>query len=123
VTTSGIEGFFVGTHNWGATAAFWKSLGFAFEFETDHRSGLLRHPSGGPYILLAERPETEELFVQPVLSVESAAAFEAPSSGTVERGFEPQHWGVLEMLVADPDGRSVSIQAPLSDAAALAQGH
>lgn len=85
MTTSGIEGFFIGTHNWGAAAAFWKSLGFEFEFETDHHSGQLRHPSGGPYILLAERPETEELLVQPVLSVESAAEFKAPSSGTVER--------------------------------------
>ena len=31
------------------------------------------------------------------------------------RSFEPQHWGVAEALVVDPDGRLVSLQAPVPD--------
>jgi hypothetical protein len=26
--------------------------------------------------------------------------------------FEKQHWGALQMLVADPDGRAVAVEAP-----------
>src|SRR5579863_4450552 len=99
MTTRGIEGLFIGTHNWGASASFWQSLGFELEFETDHHSGRLRHPSGGPYILLAERPQGDELAIHPVLSTEDARAFAVPRSGRVQRDFEPQHWGVLEMLL------------------------
>ena len=57
--TEGIEGISVETRNYGATAAFWKSMGFE------------RQP------------------------------------------FEPQHWAVVEAFVSDPDGRTISLQAPL----------
>jgi hypothetical protein len=33
------------------------------------------------------------------------------------RAFEPQHWNALEMLIGDPDGRELSVQAPLPAAA------
>lgn len=56
MTTKGIEGLLIETHNWGKAVAFWKSLGYEIEFETDHRSGQLRHPAGGPYLFIAERP-------------------------------------------------------------------
>jgi hypothetical protein len=45
--TKGIKEVLVETHNWGTTVAFWKDLGYELEFETDHHSGRLRHPSGG----------------------------------------------------------------------------
>lgn len=48
MSTRGIEGLLIETHNWGKTVAFWKSLGYEVEFETDHHSGKLRHPGGGP---------------------------------------------------------------------------
>jgi hypothetical protein len=116
MATSGIEGLLVETHNWGKTVAFWKSLGYLLELETDHHSGILKHPSGGPYLFVAERPESQALQVVPVIAVTDAAEFEAPASGTVVRPFERQHWPVLEMLLADPDGRTLSVQAPLPDA-------
>jgi catechol 2,3-dioxygenase-like lactoylglutathione lyase family enzyme len=112
MASRGIEGLIVETHNWGRTVAFWQSLGFELEFETDHHSGQLRHPGGGPFVFVAERPETDALEVQPLLGVDDAGAFEPPGSGTVERPFTPQHWGVREMLLRDPDGRRLSIQAP-----------
>ena len=111
--TDGIEGLIIETHNWGKTVAFWKGLGYEIEFETDHNSGLLRHPRGGPYLFVAERPPAQALKLLPVLAVTQAAQFSPPSSGTVVRPFEPQHWQVLEMLLADPDGRELSVQAPL----------
>ena len=113
MTTEGIEGLFIETHNWGKTVAFWKALGYELEFETDHHSGRLRHPKGGPYLFVAERPADRPLQLQPVLAVRDAANFSPPSSGSVVRPFEAQHWGVLEMQLADPDGRHLGLQAPL----------
>jgi hypothetical protein len=113
MTTEGIEGLLIETHNWGKTVAFWKALGYELEFETDHHSGRLRHPRGGPYIFVAERPAGTPLQLRPVLAVVDAAKFSLPGSGSVVRPFEAQHWDVLEMLLADPDGRHLSVQAPL----------
>lgn len=111
--TKGIEGLFIETHNWGKTVAFWKDLGFELEFETDHHSGQLRHPAGGPYIFIAERPTSHTPQVALVLRVENAKSFQPPKSGTVARPFIKEHWGVMEMLLNDPDGRMLSIQAPI----------
>ncbi|WP_223643648.1 hypothetical protein [Corallococcus sp. EGB] len=111
--TSGVQGLLIETHNWGKTVAFWKALGYELEFETDHHSGQLRHPRGGPFLFIAERPEGAPLRLVPMVEASEAAAFAPPSSGTVVRPFEAQHWNVLELLLADPDGRHVSVQAPL----------
>lgn len=113
MTTDGIEGLLIETHNWGKTVAFWKALGYELEFETGHHSGRLRHPSGGPYLFVAERPASMPLQLQPVLAVRDATKFSPPGSGEVVRAFEAQHWDMLEMLLADPDGRHLSVQAPL----------
>ncbi|WP_394830237.1 hypothetical protein LVJ94_27390 [Pendulispora rubella] len=111
--TEGIEGLLIETHNWGKTVAFWKALGYELEFETDHHSGQLRHPRGGPYIFVAERPQGHVLQVQMAIGVRDAAKFSPPSAGVVVSPFERQHWPVLEMVVADPDGRHISVHAPL----------
>ena len=36
MATNGIEGIYMETRNYGATAAFWASLGFTSVFETGH---------------------------------------------------------------------------------------
>jgi hypothetical protein len=113
MTTKGIDTILIETHNWGKSVAFWKSLGYEIEFETDHHSGRLRHPAGGPSLFIAERPAGHALQVVPGLSVENAARFEPPTSGKVQKPFTEEHWGVLQMLVLDPDGREVAIEAPL----------
>jgi hypothetical protein len=56
--------------------------------ETDHHSGQLRHPQGGPYLFIA-----------------------------VVHPFAPQHYPALEMLLADPGGRDVRVHAPLPETA------
>jgi hypothetical protein len=114
--TAGIEGLLIETHNWGKTVAFWKALGFELDFETDHHSGRLRHPRGGPFLFVAERPREQALKVVPMVAVADAAQFSPPSTATVIHPFEAQHWPALEMLLADPDGRELSVQAPLPPA-------
>ena len=109
--TEGIEGLSNETHNWGKTVAFWQGLGHRLEFETDHHSGRLRHPRGGPYLFVAERPPEDQLQIMPVVAVGNAAQFSTPSSGPVFRPFELQHWQKREMPLADPEGGWVSVQA------------
>jgi hypothetical protein len=112
-STRGVEGLLIETHNWGKSVAFWQALGYELEFETDHHSGQLRNPAGGPYLFIAEVPAEHDAQIQPMLGLDSADGFEPPSSATIERPFAAQHWGVMEMMLRDPDGRRVSLQAPL----------
>ena len=76
--TEGIEGWLIETHNWGKTVAFWKGLGYELEFETDHHSGQLRHPAGGTYLCIAERPASQVLQIVPAVAVKAAAQFAPP---------------------------------------------
>jgi hypothetical protein len=111
--TKGITDILIETHNWGSTVAFWRDLGYEVEFETDHQSGRLRHPGGGPSLFVAERPQDHTLQVVLGVAVANAAKFRAPHSGSVLRPFEKQHWPALQMLLADPDGRPLAVEAPL----------
>jgi hypothetical protein len=115
MSSTGIEGLYIETHNWGKTVAFWIGLGFELEFETDHHSGQLRHPRGGPWLFVAERPDGDALETYPIVLTDDAATFESPTAGAVDSPFTPQHWGVVEMLLHDPDARHISVQAPLPD--------
>jgi hypothetical protein len=107
----------VSTHNWGKTVAFWQALGYTIDFETDHNSGQLSHPAGGPWLFVAEVPADAEPELQPIVLVDDAEQFAPPSAGSVDRPFVDQHWDVKEMVLLDPDGRRLSIQAPLSKSA------
>ena len=123
MTTTGIDGVYVETHNWGKTVAFWEGLGYKLEFETDHHSGQLRHPSGGPYVFVAERPEDHVLERYPIIAVPDSTAFTPPTQATVDEPFTPRHWNVVEMMLRDPDGRVVSLQAPLPEGVEAPAGH
>ena len=114
----GIEGLIVETHNWGKSVAFWRDLGYELE-----DSLVLRHPTSGPIIFLVEQPDREALQVVPIVGVEECATFTPPPAGTVERGFEAQHWGVSEMLMLDPDDRRISLQGPLPPGVEAPEGH
>ena len=111
--TGGIDTILIETHNWGKTVAFWKDLGYQVEFETDHHSGRLRHPRGGPSLFVAERPQDHQLKVVLGVAVPDASGFTPPHAGRVLNPFEKQHWSALQMLLADPDGREVAVEAPL----------
>jgi hypothetical protein len=116
MTTSGIEGLTIETHNWGKSAAFWLSLGYIVDFETGHGSGQLSHPSGGPHLFIVEKPEDEPLpAITPVVAIRDTGAFQRPRSGVVVSDFTPTHWGTVELVMRDPDGRTVSVQGPGAD--------
>jgi hypothetical protein len=112
VSTEGFEGIYVPTHNYGKTAAFWRSLGFTATFETDHGSGQWAHPSGGPYVFIDENHQGEIVF-QPILRVADSTTFAPERPVDMEREWTPQHWGVVDALLRDPDGRMVGLSAPL----------
>jgi hypothetical protein len=111
MTTQGIEAIFLTTHNWGKAAKFFQALGYTLEFETDHNSGQLRN-GDGPYLFIAEVPQSEKTDTRLVLKVADADTFRADPIVDVVTPFEPTHWGTREMTVRDPDGRLWSLQAP-----------
>jgi hypothetical protein len=119
----GIEGLLVETRNWGKTVAFWQQLGYQLDFATDHNSGRLSHPAGGPYVFVAERLDGPEVEMHPIVGVDDATTFTAPDAGRVEHEFEPRHWDVVEMMLLDPDARRVSVQAPLPEGVEAPAGH
>jgi hypothetical protein len=123
MTTTGIEGFYVETHNWGKTVAFWQALGFVLRFETDHHSGQLEHPAGGPFVFVAERPADHPLETHPVIAVDDATTFATEHAVTITGPFVPQHWQRMETFANDPDGRRLSLQAPIPDGAEAPAGH
>ena len=110
MATEGIEAVFITTHNWGKTAKFFQALGYTLEFETDHHSGQLRN-GAGPYIFIAEVPESQPTDVRLVLKVADAAAFQAAPNVEVVEPWADSHWGTKVMTVRDPDGRSWTLQA------------
>jgi hypothetical protein len=112
MATSGVEGLIIQTHNWGKSVAFWQALGYQVEFETGRNSGRLRHPAGGPYLFVVELPESQDPEIRPLVGTGDARTFEPPRAGTVAHPFTDRHWGASEMLLRDPDGRHVSVQAP-----------
>ncbi|WIM92757.1 VOC family protein [Actinoplanes oblitus] len=111
MATEGIEAVFLETHNWGKAAKFFQALGYELEFSTDHNSGQLRN-GDGPYVFLAEVPETQVPRTQIVLKVPDADTFRADAAVEVVTPFEDTHYGTREMTVRDPDGRLWSLQAP-----------
>ena len=113
MASHGIEGLIIQTRNWGRTVAFWQALGYQVEFETGRNSGRLEHPAGGPYLFVVERPDGPDPEFQPLVGADDADGFEPPAAGAVEHPFIDRHWGSAEMLLRDPDGRHVSVQAPL----------
>jgi hypothetical protein len=111
MTTEGIEAVFLETHNWGKAAKFFQALGYQIEFATDHNSGQLRR-GDGPYLFIAEVPESEPTRRHTVLAVTDADTFQVDASVEVVSGWEDTHWGTRLMTVRDPDGREWKLQAP-----------
>jgi len=111
MTTEGIEAMYLETHNWGKAAKFFQALGYELEFATDHGSGQLRN-GDGPWLFIAEVPETQEPRTQIVFKVPDAEAFQADDVVEVVTPFEETHYGTREMTVRDPDGRTWTLSAP-----------
>ncbi len=111
MTTDGIEAVFLETHNWGKAAKFFQSLGYELEFDTGHNSGQLRNGTG-PYVFIAEVPESKTPETQLVFKVADADGVQLDPSVEVVTPFEDTHFGTRMMTVRDPDGRLWNVQAP-----------
>jgi hypothetical protein len=111
MTTEGVEAIFLETHNWGKAAKFFQALGYEIEFATDHNSGQLRN-GDGPWLFIAEVPESQETRTQIVFKVPDAESFQADDIVEVVTPFEETHYGTREMTVRDPDGRTWTLSAP-----------
>ncbi|MEU4248056.1 VOC family protein [Amycolatopsis sp. NPDC026612] len=111
MTTEGIEAMYLETHNWGKAAKFFQALGYEIDFATDHNSGQLRN-GDGPWLFIAEVPESREPRTQIVFKVPDADKFEADDIVEVVTPFEETHYGTREMTVRDPDGRTWTLSAP-----------
>ena len=111
MTTEGIDAIYLETHNWGKAAKFFQALGYEIDFATDHNSGQLRN-GDGPWLFIAEVPESQEPRTQIVFKVPDAGKFEADDIVEVVTPFEETHYSTREMTVRDPDGRTWTLSAP-----------
>jgi uncharacterized glyoxalase superfamily protein PhnB len=112
VTTQGFGLLYLETHNWGKSVAFWQTLGFKLEFETDHNSGVLV-ASNGTRIFLAEQSLDDPLGLDFHLTVADADACAPDPPVEIVRPFTATHWGTQVMTVRDPDGRLFRLEAPV----------
>jgi hypothetical protein len=81
-----------------------------------HNSGQLRN-GAGPYLFIAEIPESEEPRMQPVLKTSDIDDFRADGIVEVVTPFEDTHWRTRAMIVRDPDGRTWTIEGPVMGSA------
>jgi len=63
-------------------------------------------------VFIAEQHDGE-LDTHPILRVADSTSFAPSRPLDLEREFTPQHWGMVEAIARDPDGRRVSLQAPV----------
>jgi catechol 2,3-dioxygenase-like lactoylglutathione lyase family enzyme len=110
MTTQGLDHLYVETHNWGKSVAFWESLGFHLDFETDHHSGQLVAPND-TRIFLAEQSPQDPPGLDIYLSVARASTV-PPDNVTIVFDWTDTHWGTQVMTVRDPDGRLFRLEAP-----------
>ena len=110
MTTKGIEHIYVETHNWAKAAAFWQSLGFTLEFETDHSSGRFVAPNGTS-VFVAEQSPDDPVGMSVYLGAETGGVA-PPDDVEVVFDWTPTHWGTQVMAVRDPDGRLFRLEAP-----------
>ena len=109
MSTIGFDHLYVETHDWAKAVAFWQ-LGFELEYDTGHNSGMLRHPTGGATVFVAEQSLEDPLATE--LYLGAAAEYEVPDGVDVVSPFRDTHWGTKVMIIQDPDGHRFRIQAP-----------
>lgn len=79
------------------------------------------HPASGPYAFIREQHDAD-LVIRPVLRVTDSTAFAPDREPEFVQPFTAQHWGMAEALIRDPDGRTVSLEAPTADATGAPPG-
>jgi hypothetical protein len=106
-----VHSIYVETHNWGASAKFWQSLGFTLDVDLG-TSGIFRPSAGGAYVFLEEVPADKALVVEPYFRLADADAFNDAAPVEVVTPLEDTHWDTRLMTVRDPDGRVFHLEDP-----------
>ncbi len=105
-----IHHLLVETHDWKASVAFWKQLGW--ELTEDHgTAGKLTPPGGGAYIWLNEVAPKVAPSVDIYFELQDAERFAPKAPVEIVAPLAATHWGTKLMQVRDPDGRIVRLQA------------
>ena len=112
MTTQGIGHIYVETHNWGKAAAFWQSLGFTLEFETDHHSGGFVAPNG-TRLFLAEQGRDDPVGMDVYLDVASTA--ETIPGEWDPRRLEQIVGNLLSNAIKYGSGRPIEVDVRASD--------
>lgn len=115
MTTTGVIGIYMETHDYGAAASMWASLGFTNLMETDHSSGQWIHPEGGPYLFIKQVEADEEPRLTPILGVADPASFAPDPPPVFLKEFVSEHWGTMYAEIRDPDGRPVALEGPATE--------
>ena len=102
MTVTGIHHLLVQTHDYDATLAHWRSLGFVLDFETGHGSAKLDPPTPGPYVFI----DVADLDQVPTVEIYLDVADHSAMPGD----WEATHWGTFVQPVLDPDGRRTWLQ-------------
>lgn len=111
--TRGFDHLYIETHDWRRALAFWQALGFELQSATDHGSGMLTHPAGGPSVFLAEQPLDDPPASEVYLT--AGPDFVAPDGIEVVSPFRATHWGTKVLIIQDPDGHQFRLEAPAGD--------
>ncbi len=99
---NGIHHLLVTTHDYPATIAHWRELGFTVDFETGHGSAKLDPPTPGPYVFVETVDDGRAPDVQVYLDVHDHEQLGG--------AWEATHWGTFVQPRTDPDGRTVWLQ-------------
>jgi catechol 2,3-dioxygenase-like lactoylglutathione lyase family enzyme len=115
----GLQGFdhlYIETQRFNESLAFWKTLGLGVQDEwgeDDHRACMLARP--GMKIVLVETDGDPLMNLH--LAMDDPAATmqgltDATDRITISTPLEDTHWGTQWIRLADPDGRTICLEAP-----------
>jgi catechol 2,3-dioxygenase-like lactoylglutathione lyase family enzyme len=110
MAVTGIHHVLVETHDWEASLAFWRELGW--ELTEDHgTAGKLTGPGGGPYLWLNQVGANETPALDIYFELQDAQHFAPKAAIEIVAPLTTTHWGTKLMQVRDADGRIVRLQA------------
>ena len=107
MAVDGVRSLYVETHNFGKTAAFWKSLGFEHFLDLGGSSGGFRAGDGGAYLFIEEVGPDAPLHTEAYFNIVDSAAI---PEDCIAEPLEDTHWGTKLMSVRDPDGRTWKLE-------------
>lgn len=104
MAVDGIRSFYLETHNFGKTVAFWKQLGYEVFMDLGPSVCGMRTPAGGTYLFVEEVGPDRSPASEPYFNV-TERDFAPGDPVEVVTPWEDTHWDTRLCEVRDPDGR------------------